>query len=749
MEQLFVVILAFLVLLAAFDLFVGVSNDAVNFLNSAIGSRVASFRTIMLVASAGVLIGATFSSGMMEIAKSGVFNPEMFTFQDIILVFFSVMVADILLLDTFNSLGLPTSTTVSIVFELLGGAVSTALIKLWSSGQSITLLGQYINSDKAIAIVSGILVSVVVAFIGGMVVQYVCRLIFTFHFEKMYRKIGGVFGGIALTSIFYFLVMKGAKGASFMRKEYLAWINANTGIILLVVFCILTIVLHFLLKKYRVNIFKIVILAGTFSLAFAFAGNDLVNFVGVPLAAYESYIHYTTSGVAASIFTMEGLRQAVQTPTLYLLLSGVIMVLTLWFSKKAHRVVQTSINLSSSAGGENEQFNASFPGRVIVRSGLALGKVLDQIIPGSVRRGIDSRMEKVPPKPGEVPLPFDQVRASINLIVASILIASATSLKLPLSTTYVTFMVAMGSSFADGAWDRESAVYRISGVITVVCGWFLTAFCAFTLCAIVNSIVNSGGEIAVICVMVLAAAVLIKSNFFNKDVEQSSVGILTDEKEDPEAIRASIRQAIISNVETTASHFDTMLNAFFDEDIRTLKKVKNQAAGHYEDLAKWRNEYYSLALVDASSAGVYDEVRYTYYSVFTSMKDIGERLQNLTRSVEAHVSNRHRIYTDDLRTNLLALNNELKQLQRTLSGFMENSIDSKAVLESSNASLHRIGTFQMTLLNTIEREHISLRSSELYMSLLRFVYETVNRYTMVTLNQARQAAEAHAVRVEA
>ena len=473
MESYFILILAFLALLAAFDLFVGVSNDAVNFLNSAIGSRIASFKTIMIVASLGVLIGATFSSGMMEIARSGVFNPQMFTFSEIIVIFFAVMVTDVLLLDIFNSFGLPTSTTVSIVFELLGGAVAAAAYKIWLQGDSFLTIASYINNEKALAIISGILVSVVVAFVAGTVVQYICRLIFTFDFDRVYRKIGGIFGGIALTSIFYFLVMKGLKGTSFMRKEYIDTIDAHTWPILISTFIVLTVLFQLLIKYKNTNIFRIIILSGTFALAFAFAGNDLVNFVGVPLAAYESYNSFIASGVAANLFTMESLKQAVQTPTIFLLLSGLIMVLTLWFSKKAHRVVQTSISLSSSTQGEQEQFGSSLPGRVIVRSALRFGTLVNQFMPAAIRKGIDSRMVKPP---------FDYVRASVNLVVAAILIASATSLKLPLSTTYVTFMVAMGSSFADGAWDRESAVYRISGVLMVISGWFLTAFSAFTAC---------------------------------------------------------------------------------------------------------------------------------------------------------------------------------------------------------------------------------------------------------------------------
>ena len=356
MEYYFLALLGFLGLVAIFDIFVGVSNDAVNFLNSALGCRIASFKTIMLVASIGVMLGATFSSGMMEIARSGVFNPQMFTFSEIIVIFFAVMVTDIILLDLFNSLGLPTSTTVSIVFELLGSALAAAAYTLMMDGASLANVIDYINSSKSLTIVSGILISVAVAFVTGAVVQYITRLIFTFNFEKMYRRVGGIFAGIALTAIFYFLVMKGAKGASFMQPEWIRFMDVNTWPIVGTLFVVLSIVFHVLIIACNINIFKIVILAGTFSLAFAFAGNDLVNFVGVPLAAWDSYQEWQASGVAAEAFTMEGLLKPTVAATGFLLFSGFVMVLTLWFSKKAQIVIQTSINLSSSNSGEQEQF---------------------------------------------------------------------------------------------------------------------------------------------------------------------------------------------------------------------------------------------------------------------------------------------------------------------------------------------------------------------------------------------------------
>ena len=569
MEQYYLALLAFLAVIAVIDLFVGVSNDAVNFLNSALGCRIAKFRTTMWVASIGVMLGATFSSGMMEIARSGVFHPQMFSFAEIMVVFFAVMVADVLLLDAFNSLGLPTSTTVSIVFELLGSAIAAAAYKLLSTGASLLEVADYINNSKALAIISGILISVAVAFVAGAVVQYVARLIFSFKFEGVYRKVGAVYGGLSITAIIYFLVMKGAKGASFMRPEWIDWINANTQVILAVLFVGFSILFQILMNVFKVNIFKVIILAGTFSLAFAFAGNDLVNFVGVPLAAWESWKEWTASGSDLSGFMMGGLLNPSTAPTFFLLASGLVMVLTLWFSKKAHRVIQTSINLSSSHSGEQEQFGASLPGRMIVRASMSAGRIINQIMPLPLKRGLANRFEPAPTKPGEVPLPFDYVRASINLVLSAILIASATSLKLPLSTTYVTFMVAMGSSFADGAWDRETAVYRISGVLTVISGWFITALCASSLAAVVALLVFWGGEVMAVALGVIAIAVLVRSNL--KPLGEDSLSGQAAQRWDALSIRQLVDKKAPENLKRTLKITHDVLSGLLDDRERALK----------------------------------------------------------------------------------------------------------------------------------------------------------------------------------
>lgn len=736
MEQFFLLILIFLALLAIFDLFVGVSNDAVNFLNSAIGSRIAPFKVIMIVASLGVLIGATFSSGMMEIARSGVFNPQMFTFSEVIVIFFAVMVTDVLLLDLFNSFGLPTSTTVSIVFELLGGAVAAATFKIWSQPVPFfATLGPYINSEKALAIISGILISVAVAFVAGAAVQYLCRLVFTFNYQKMYKCFGSSFGGIAITAIFYFLVMKGAKGASFMKPEYLDWINANTSTILLVSFLSLTILFQILISLFKTNIFKITILAGTFSLAFAFAGNDLVNFVGVPLAAHESYLQYEVSGIAPDMFSMEGLKQAVKTPTFYLLAAGMVMVLTLWFSKKAHRVVQTSINLSSGNRGAKEQFGSSFFGRSLVRVSLNLNTMLHQVLPNSLFKALNSRMEPVPTPKGEIPLPFDQIRASVNLVVASILIASATSLKLPLSTTYVTFMVAMGSSLADGAWDRECAVYRVSGVLTVIGGWFITALTAFTFCAIVSGMVFLGGNIAVIGLILFVCVRLIYSNFCATKKEESSFDIVMHDRPDKVFICKTVNKAVHHYLNSCVSMYRDGLETFLAEDVRGMKKIQNKADAVFDEVSMRRGDYYRLALEDNAEDG-YSDARHYYYRIFTNLKEVGHDLRSVLGTAHNHIDNHHSVYKGLLRNNLERMLSDLQDLEQYVLQYAQRpERDDVALTERANASSNLINQLQLELLRNIESAPLSLRSSELYLNFLQFGRNLINRFTLIALLQ--------------
>ena len=732
MEYYFLALLGFLGLVAIFDIFVGVSNDAVNFLNSALGCRIASFKTIMLVASIGVMLGATFSSGMMEIARSGVFNPQMFTFSEIIVIFFAVMVTDIILLDLFNSLGLPTSTTVSIVFELLGSALAAAAYTLMMDGASLANVIDYINSSKSLTIVSGILISVAVAFVTGAVVQYITRLIFTFNFEKMYRRVGGIFAGIALTAIFYFLVMKGAKGASFMQPEWIRFMDVNTWPIVGTLFVVLSIVFHVLIIACNINIFKIVILAGTFSLAFAFAGNDLVNFVGVPLAAWDSYQEWQASGVAAEAFTMEGLLKPTVAATGFLLFSGFVMVVTLWFSKKAQIVIQTSINLSSSNSGEQEQFGSSLPGRMIVRASMGLGKVIHQIIPMSVQKGIDRRFEPKKLERGETPLPFDYVRASINLVVSAALIASATSLQLPLSTTYVTFMVAMGSSFADGAWDRETAVYRISGVLTVISGWFLTALSASTMAAIVCAFTLWGGEIAALILAVGSTFLLIRSNLRAK-LDTVNMRADLDTRYDAKKVQELVDTKTDSIFAQTLSVYRRLVTEFLNDNESALHHVKSDSSDLFDKVSADRGLYYRMANSSFTPSKKDFDARYCYYRIFTNIREVGRSLQALSKQATDHIANRHRIFQGELKNDLLSLVSYLEKITTDSAGKQ----DIQTVLAHSNEAVELIDHMQAELLRRIPNDGISVRGSELYLNFLVFARELVNRFTIAAVLEQR------------
>lgn len=732
MDVVFSVILGFLALLAVFDIFVGVSNDAVNFLGPAIGSRVARFSTVLLVASGGILIGATFSNGMMEIARSGVFNPGMFSFADIMVIFFAVMVTDVLLLNAFNALGLPTSTTVSIVFELLGGAVTMAAITLWRRGDSLLDIGGFINNEKALAITSAILVSVVVAFSAGVAVQFVTRLIFTFRYERMYRRVGGLFFGASVTVIFYFLVMKGARGASFMTPESIAWLEGNMEAILLIMFAVLAAGSQILILLFRVDIFKFVILFGTFALAFAFAGNDLVNFVGVPLAAFDSYRVFSASGAAPDEFMMESLKLAVSTPTPYLLASGLVMALTLWFSRKAQRVVRTSVNLSSATRGEKEQFGSSRIGRLLVRGGLLAGQAVRRALPPPLLAAIDRRLAPLPPQRNESAIPFDHVRASINLVVASILIASATSLKLPLSTTYVTFMVAMGTSFADGAWDRETAVYRISGVLMVVGGWFVTAVSAFTACMAVTAITALGGIAAACVLMLVSCYILIHSNFLSRDDAEKDPGVpYVPERADREIIRARLNEAVALNLEATVRLFRDGLSAFLDEDAAGLKAARTAAAALSDDISRKRSEYYRMALESAGDEAD-DDARHFYYRVFTNMKEVGHVLRVNLRQAEDHLANSHPVYAGKLRENLERTLELLDRTGKTMDDYVHGRAVSEAELARVSAeNLQAVTDVQFQFLSALDEYRLSLMSSDLYLAFLQFAREFIGRYAIV------------------
>ena len=509
MESIYLGIVIFLFLLAIFDLTVGVSNDAVNFLNSAIGAKAASFKTIILIAAAGIFCGATMSNGMMEIARHGIFRPEAFHFNELMCIFLAVMVTDVVLLDIFNTLGMPTSTTVSMVFELLGGTFALAMLKIAAGPESLTF-AELLNTEKALTVILGIFLSVAIAFFFGTLVQYLSRIIFTFNYTTKLKWTIGLFGGIAVTAIIYFMLIKGIKDASFMTDAHKLWVKDNTLTIVGGCFVFFTVPMQ-ILHWCKVNVFKVIVLLGTFALAMAFAGNDLVNFVGVPLAGFSSYTDFMANGNGvANDYLMGALNEPAKTPFIFLFLSGVIMVISLITSKKAQNVIKTSVDLSRQDGG-NEMFGSSAIARSLVRSMTTLGNNISKIIPEKVKVWLDSRFNK-----DEAILAngaaFDLVRASVNLVLAGLLIALGTSLKLPLSTTYVAFMVAMGSSLADRAWGRESAVFRVTGVLSVIGGWFITAGAAFIICFFVTMIMYFGGMTAMVIMIGVAAFILIRSN---------------------------------------------------------------------------------------------------------------------------------------------------------------------------------------------------------------------------------------------
>lgn len=514
MNFIFLAVVIFLCVLAVFDLIVGVSNDAVNFLNSAIGAKVAKFKTIVAVAAIGVFAGAAMSNGMMDVARHGILTPAYYSFYEVMCIFLAVMVTDVILLDVFNSLGMPTSTTVSMVFELLGGAFAVAILKIAKGAQSadgvLLKLGDLLNTEKAINVIMGIFLSVAIAFVVGLVVMWISRLVFTFTYKKNGSSLKiGIFAGIAMTSIVWFLLINGLKGSSFMSTEVKEQINANSLLILgscLAFFSILMTGLSAL----KLPVLKYVVLSGTFALAMAFAGNDLVNFVGVPLTGLAAFQDYTANGAGdPDSFLMQSLMGSAHTPAIYLIIAGTIMVLSLIYSKKAQNVVKTSVDLSRQDQGD-EMFGSSPVARSLVRSSNATSGAIMRIIPKRVSNWIDSRFNSE-----EMVLPngaaFDLVRAAVNLVVAGLLVAVGTSLKLPLSTTYVTFMVAMGSSLADRAWNRESAVFRITGVISVIGGWFITAGAAFIFCFILTNILHFGSYVAMMLAIALAITILVKS----------------------------------------------------------------------------------------------------------------------------------------------------------------------------------------------------------------------------------------------
>ena len=577
MEYVFLGIIVFLFILAVFDLSVGVSNDAVNFLNSAIGAKAARFKTVIIIAAVGVFLGAVMSNGMMDIARHGIFRPENFSFFDLICIFMAVMITDIILLDVFNSLGMPTSTTVSMVFELLGATFAVSIFKLAHDASGLTF-ADLLNTEKALSVILGIFLSVAIAFVFGTLVQYLSRLWFTFNYKKSLSWKIGLFGGLSITAIVYFLLLKGAKSLTFMTPEIKDFIHNNTFLILTCCFAFFTLlcqILHWL----KVNVFKVIVLTGTFALAMAFAGNDLVNFIGVPLSGFSSYQDYMANGSGnPETFMMGSLNGPATTPTIFLIGAGIIMIIALATSRKAKKVVETSVNLSRQDNGD-EMFGSSRIARRLTRISISMSEWIIRHTPDRVRRWAARRFDtnEAIIEDGAA---FDLVRGSVNLVLAGALIALGTSLKLPLSTTYVTFMVAMGTSLADRAWGRDSAVFRITGVISVIGGWFITAGVAFIGAGLIVSLMHVGGTVAIVIATVIAIAILIRSNFSHKKEEEKGEGALFQTIigcEDPQKSWDLLKLYIMENqrdfITYAAARQRDITTGFFTDNRKVLDKA--------------------------------------------------------------------------------------------------------------------------------------------------------------------------------
>ena len=588
MEFLYIGIIVFLFCLAISDIIVGVSNDAVNFLNSAVGSKTAKFRNLIIIASIGVFLGASLSNGMMDIARHGIFQPQYFSFAEIITICLAVMVTDVILLDAFNSRGLPTSTTVSLVFELLGGTVALAMIKNIQTDGALSF-AQMINTDKALSVILGIFLSIAIAFVFGMVIQWIVRTIFTFNYKPRMKYLAGVFGGIAVTAIVYFLLIKGLKDSSFMTAEANAWVKEHTGMLVLCLFVGSSVIMQ-ILHWCKVNILKVIVLMGTLSLAMAFAGNDLVNFVGVPLAGFSAWQDYSANGmgVGADNYLMGSLLEPAHTPMIFLILSGATMVFALATSRKARNVINTEVNLTNQNESE-ASFGTSATGRRLVQIANSFATWLEKVTPLRVRNWIDSRFNK-----DEAILvkgaAFDQMRAAVNLVVSSLLIALGTSLKLPLSTTFVTFTVAMGTSLMDRAWDRESAVGRVTGMMSVMGGWLLTAVIAFAVCFVIALVMHYGSFIAMILLSLLALFIIIRSNIqFNRRSHEKEKNKTVFEQmmsAEPEQVwallKGQIKDNTVKELDYVSNYYTTFIDCFENENLKCLRRNYNTLHGEIE-----------------------------------------------------------------------------------------------------------------------------------------------------------------------
>ena len=751
MNILFFGIVLFLIVLAVFDLIVGVSNDAVNFLNSAIGARVAKYRTIVTIAAVGVFAGAALSNGMMDVIRHGIMTPEFFSFYDVMCLFLAVMVTDVVLLNVFNNLGMPTSTTVSMVFELLGGAFAIAVIKIVSgatdsNGLALTF-GDLLNTEKALSVIIGIFLSVAIAFVLGMLVQWVARMVFTFTYRvngkttDAYGNMGGLtgsslkiglFGGIAVTSIIWFLLINGLKGSSIMTPELKETINENTWLILGGGFVIFSVIMTFF-SAFKLPVLKFVVLFGTFALAMAFAGNDLVNFVGVPLTGLEAYKDYMANGSGdASLYMMKSLMDTSHTPTIYLLIAGVVMVLSLVFSKKAQNVVKTSVDLSRQDEGD-EMFGSSGVARALVRNTQKTATVIGGLIPDRAKKWIDSRFNSeaaVLPEGAA----FDQIRASVNLVLAGLLVAFGTSMKLPLSTTYVTFMVAMGTSLADRAWNRESAVFRITGVLSVIGGWFITAGAAFIVSFLITNGLFFGSFVAMVIAIIVAITILIHSNLRdtknNKNSEADKLFskiLYSDDKTECWLLLCNhVKLTTMDNLQFVTLNYEAMTTAFFHEDYRTLKHTVAQFDGQRKDIKRQRRkQIIALRRIDP----VLSVEKGTWY--FLTINSLSQMVYCLKRMGEPcleYVANNFRPIPGKYVNEFLTLRDEIVRIfRRAISDETTHHIrDDAARIQNA------LSDYRKRIIRDIQTKQLNIESMTVFLNLVQESQELLSalRHTM-------------------
>ncbi|UII22732.1 inorganic phosphate transporter [Fulvivirga ligni] len=728
MEQVYLLLIILLFVLAISDLVVGVSNDAVNFLNSAIGSKVASRKVILIVASVGIILGATFSSGIMEVARKGIFFPDHFLFSDVMIIFLAVMLTDIILLDLFNTFAMPTSTTVSIVFELLGSAFCVAFLKTLDNDNGLSILHTYINFDNAVTIVSSIFLSVAVAFTVGMIVQYISRVLFTFQYEKRMKTIGVIWAGLAVTALSYFLIIKGVKGSSFMSDESVQWFENNSLEISIVSFLAWSIIFYILHEIFKINILKIVVLFGTFALAMAFAGNDLVNFIGVPIAGLESFKEWTGSGLQPDELLMTSLTKPVKTDTYLLLIAGTIMVLTLWFSKKAKSVTETEVNLGRQDSG-TERFKANAVSRGLVIGARGIGRGLMSIIPKRALVQIEQNFKnEVTISEDDAPA-FDLVRASVNLTIASVLIAFATSLKLPLSTTYVSFMVAMGSSLSDRAWGRDSAVYRVSGVINVILGWLGTALIAFTISGIFAFVIYQFGLSMVAVIVVIAGITIFRSFTYHKAKERKKT--LAD-KLMAQTSLIPVNKALIEINNRTRENL-AIANQLFQKSMEgLLKEKKKPLKKSIEELDELidKSEKFKSNLIKFINRMDEDEAitSKVYLSIYELEQDLNESIKFIITESLDHVKNMHSPLRKKQMKGLESLTIKFTEFMNQAIAVIHHSDSQKMnkLISMKRETLDEILNLMEVQIKDVRKKGQSKRTSTLYFNILLETKNMVN-----------------------